>query len=75
MPQRRFTTISRKPSAMIPRRGLSSASTSGSWLQSNFCLVVLVLPALVSCRETREPILSMPDFCWPLARIFIQPSL
>src|SRR5271156_4547590 len=66
-PETRLITISPKPAAKIPRRGLISASTSGSSFQSNFAFAGLPSPLFFfSWRSMRLPIRSTPGLvCLP----------
>src|SRR5271154_3549155 len=66
-PETRFIPTSPKPAAKIPRRGLISASTSGSSFQSNFAFSGLPSPLFFfSWRSMRLPIRSTPGLvCLP----------
>src|SRR5277367_5242772 len=66
-PETRLITISPKPTARIPRRGLISARTSGSSFQSNFALAGLPSPLFfLSWRSIRLPMRSTPGLaCLP----------
>src|SRR5271169_193837 len=66
-PETRLITISPKPTARIPRRGLISARTSGSSFQSNLALAGLPSPLFFfSWRSIRLPMRSTPGLaCLP----------
>src|SRR5580658_4798709 len=66
-PETRLITIRPKPAAKIPRRGLISASTSGSSFQSNFAFAGLPSPLFFfSWRSMRLPMRSTPGLvCLP----------
>src|SRR5580704_6728784 len=53
-PATRFTTISRNPRTIIPRRGLSSASTSGRSFQACFPFAGFVCSILFSADIRSE---------------------